>query len=72
MNQKYPLKRWTFVDTINLCLFIYVVLFVIDFKNHSGLSFIIIAAFIVWVITVISKNIIISKKQKEQQYLKNK
>ncbi|UBH09152.1 hypothetical protein [Macrococcus armenti] len=66
MNQRFSMKRWTFIDTINLCLFIYVILFVIDFKNHSGLSFIIIAAFLIWVITVISKNIIITKNQKEQ------
>lgn len=61
-----PTKRWSFLDTINSCLFIYVLLFVVDFKHQFGFSLIIVLVFAVWIITVIARNIYLNKKQKQQ------
>ncbi|TDM03666.1 hypothetical protein [Macrococcus carouselicus] len=56
-----PVKRWSMLDTINACLLITVCLFIIDFQNNATLSWIIIIAFGIWILTVIARNIYLSK-----------
>lgn len=63
-KQKLPLKRWTFIDTINTCILIYVILFFKDINKNPTVTIVIFIAFTIWLITVIVKNIIISKQNK--------
>jgi len=55
-----PVKRWSMLDTINTCLLIAVCLFVIDFQKNAVLSWVIIIAFGIWILTVIARNIYLS------------
>lgn len=55
------LKRWTILDTINATLLIVVFLYVLDFKNNALVSWIFVIVFAFWMVTVISRNIIISR-----------
>ncbi|WP_414044763.1 hypothetical protein ACMGE7_02915 [Macrococcus equi] len=64
-NNKFPLKRWTFIDTLNTCVLIYVLLFFKDINKNPMLTIIIFIAIAIWVITVIVKNVIISKQDKQ-------
>lgn len=66
MNRK--LKRWTFLDSINAILFIVVVLFFLDFQNNSTMSFILLAVFAFWLLTVILRNVMISKVEKDPNH----
>ena len=66
MNKK--LKRWTFLDTLNGILFVVVVLFFLDFQNNSTMSWILLAVFLFWLITVILRNVMISKIEKDQDH----
>ncbi|WP_414043756.1 hypothetical protein [Macrococcus animalis] len=63
-NNKIPLKRWTFIDTLNTCVLIYVLLFFNDINKNPTLTIIIFIAILIWIFTVILKNIIISKHNK--------
>lgn len=66
MNQsKLPLKRWTFIDTLNTCVLIYVILFFNDINKNPLLTTVIFIAFVIWIITVIIKNVVISKREKQ-------
>lgn len=60
MNNK-SLKRWTFLDTINAALLIIVVLFMLDFQNNATVSWVLLAVFAFWIVTVIVRNVFISK-----------
>ncbi|QQD86033.1 MULTISPECIES: hypothetical protein [Jeotgalicoccus] len=62
------LKRWTFLDSINAILFIVVVLFFLDFQNNSTMSYILLAVFAFWLITVILRNVMISKVEKDPNH----
>ncbi|WP_414054148.1 hypothetical protein [Macrococcus equi] len=64
-NNKFPLKRWTFIDTLNTCVLIYVLLFFKDINKNPMLTIIIFIAIAIWVLTVIVKNVIISKQDKQ-------
>ncbi|MCU7556293.1 hypothetical protein ROU88_02725 [Macrococcus capreoli] len=66
-TQKFPLKRWTFIDTLNTCVLIYVILFFKDINKNPTLTIIIFAAIAIWIITVIAKNVIISKQNDTHQ-----
>lgn len=55
------LKRWTILDTINATLLIIVFLFVLDFQNNALVSWIFVVVFAFWIVTVISRNIVISR-----------
>ena len=62
MNRtQLPVKRWSFLDTINLCLMIFVILFVIDFNNNAMISWLVITAFGIWILTVIARHVYISR-----------
>lgn len=65
-NNKFPLKRWTLIDTLNVCVLIYVILFFKDINKNPTLTIIIFIAIAIWLITVIVKNILISKQNKNQ------
>lgn len=65
-KQQLPVKRWSFLDTINLCLMIVVCLFIIDFKHNALLSWVVILAFAVWLVTVIVRNIYLSKNKSQR------
>ncbi|CAD2079126.1 hypothetical protein GCM10007275_10590 [Jeotgalicoccus coquinae] len=62
------LKRWTFLDSINAILFVVVVLFFLDFQENSLMSWILLAVFAFWLITVILRNVMISKVEKDPQH----
>ena len=62
------LKRWTFLDSLNAVLFIVVVLFFLDFDNNNLMSWILLAVFAFWLITVILRNVMISKIEKDPQH----
>src|SRR5699024_373788 len=66
MNKK--LKRWTFLDTLNAILFVVVVLFFLDFQNNSTMSWILLAVFLFWLITVILRYVMISKIEKDPDH----
>src|SRR5699024_12402713 len=66
MNKK--LKRWTFLDTLNGILFVVVVLFFLEFQNNSTMSWILLAVFLFWLITVILRNVMISKIEKDPDH----
>ncbi|GGB00343.1 hypothetical protein ERX37_08280 [Macrococcus hajekii] len=63
-KQQLPVKRWSMLDTINTCLLIVVCLFVIDFQKNATLSWVIIIAFAIWIMTVIVRNLYLSKNRK--------
>lgn len=65
-KQQLPVKRWSFIDTINLCLMVFVCLFIIDFKHNALLSWVVILAFGIWVLTVIARNIYLSRNKNQQ------
>lgn len=65
-NNKFPLKRWTFIDTLNTCVLIYVLLFFKDINKNPTLTIVIFIAIAIWILTVIAKNIIISKQDKNE------
>ncbi|WP_411843493.1 hypothetical protein [Salinicoccus sp. HZC-1] len=67
MNNK-SLKRWTFLDTINASLLIIVVLFMLDFENNATVSWILLAVFAFWIVTVIFRNVFISKVLKDPDH----
>ncbi|MCG7331622.1 hypothetical protein [Salinicoccus roseus] len=67
MNNK-PLKRWTFLDTINAALLIVVLLFMLDFENNRAVSIILLAVFAFWITTVILRNVFISKIEKDPNH----
>lgn len=67
MNNK-SLKRWTFLDTINAALLIVVVLFMLDFQNNATVSWILLAVFAFWIVTVIVRNVFITKVQKDPDH----
>ncbi|KAA1042441.1 hypothetical protein [Macrococcus equipercicus] len=60
-----PVKRWGVLDTINLCLMIFVCLFVVDFQHNPLISWLVIAAFGIWALTVLARNIYLSKYHKQ-------
>lgn len=62
------LKRWTFLDSLNAIMFIVVVLFFLDFDNNNLMSWILLAVFAFWLITVILRNVMISKIEKDPQH----
>lgn len=62
------LKRWTFLDSLNAILFIVVVLFFLDFDNNNLMSWILLAVFAFWLVTVILRNVMISKIEKDPQH----
>lgn len=62
------LKRWTFLDSLNAVLFIVVVLFFLDFDNNNLMSWILLAVFAFWLVTVILRNVMISKIEKDPQH----
>ncbi len=70
MNNK-SLKRWTFLDTINAALLIVVVLFMLDFQNNATVSWILLAVFAFWIVTVILRNVFISKVMKDPNHPMN-
>ncbi|WP_229726463.1 hypothetical protein [Mammaliicoccus stepanovicii] len=60
------IKRWGMIDTINACLLIISILFLFDFKNQPALSYILIVAFFIWLISLVGKNIYLSKTNKNK------
>lgn len=62
------LKRWTFLDSLNAILFIVVVLFFLDFENNNLMSWILLAVFLFWIVTVVLRNVMISKIEKDPQH----
>ncbi|MGO1922833.1 MAG: hypothetical protein ACTH14_03280 [Jeotgalicoccus sp.] len=62
------LKRWTFLDSLNAILFIVVVLFFLDFDNNNLMSWILLAVFAFWLVTVVLRNVMISKIEKDPQH----
>lgn len=62
------IKRWSFIDSINLALFLVVILFFIDFENNAMLTWILLGVFLFWFITVIFRNIFISKIEKDPNH----
>ena len=62
------LKRWTFLDSLNAILFIVVVLFFLDFENNNLMSWILLAVFLFWLVTVVLRNVMISKIEKDPQH----
>lgn len=62
------LKRWTFLDSLNAILFIVVVLFFLDFDNNNLMSWILLAVFAFWLVTVALRNVMISKIEKDPQH----
>lgn len=62
------LKRWTFLDSLNAILLIVVVLFFLDFENNNLMSWILLAVFVFWIITVVLRNVMISKVEKDPQH----
>lgn len=66
------IKRWGMIDTINACLLIISILFLFDFKNQPALSFILIIAFSIWFISLVGKNIYLSKNRKNEDTINKK
>ncbi|WP_319024773.1 hypothetical protein [Mammaliicoccus lentus] len=64
------IKRWGMIDTINACLLIISILFLFDFKNQPALSYILIIAFSIWVISLVGKNIYLSQTKKKESTVK--
>lgn len=62
------LKRWTFLDSLNAILLIVVLLFFLDFENNNLMSWILLAVFAFWIITVVLRNVMISKVEKDPQH----
>lgn len=62
------LKRGTFLDSLNAILFIVVVLFFLDFENNNLMSWILLAVFLFWLVTVVLRNVMISKIEKDPQH----
>lgn len=66
MNKQ--IKRWSLIDTINLALLIVVVLFFIDFENNAVLTWVLLAVFAFWIVTVALRNVFISKIEKDPDH----
>lgn len=66
MNKQ--IKRWSLIDTINLALLIVVVLFFIDFENNAVLTWVLLAVFAFWIVTVALRNVFISKIEKDPHH----
>lgn len=62
------LKRWTFLDSLNAILLIVVIFFFLDFQNNSMMSWILLAVFAFWLVTVVLRNTMISKIEKDPQH----
>ncbi len=62
------LKRWTFLDSLNAILFVVVVLFFLDFDNNNLMSWVLLAVFAFWLVTVVLRNVMISKIEKDPQH----
>ncbi|MBO3063299.1 hypothetical protein [Mammaliicoccus sp. H-M34] len=66
------IKRWGMIDTINACLLIISILFLFDFTNQPALSFILIIAFSIWFVSLVGKNIYLSKNHKNEDTINKK
>ncbi|MBO3076339.1 hypothetical protein J5E42_02310 [Mammaliicoccus vitulinus] len=66
------IKRWGMIDTINACLLIISILFLFDFKNQPALSYILIIAFTIWFISLVGKNIYLSKNRNNKETINKK
>ncbi|MGK9044437.1 hypothetical protein KXR93_05885 [Mammaliicoccus vitulinus] len=66
------IKRWGMIDTINACLLIISILFLFDFKNQPALSYILIIAFTIWFISLVGKNIYLSKNRNDKETIHKK
>jgi len=66
------IKRWGMIDTINACLLIISILFLFDFTNQPALSFILIIAFSIWFVSLVGKNIYLSKNRKNEDTINKK
>ncbi|MFC7085922.1 hypothetical protein [Mammaliicoccus vitulinus] len=66
------IKRWGMIDTINACLLIISILFLFDFKNQPALSYILIIAFTIWFISLVGKNIYLSKNRNDKETINKK
>ncbi|PTI30635.1 hypothetical protein BU072_02775 [Mammaliicoccus vitulinus] len=66
------IKRWGMIDTINACLLIISILFLFDFKNQPALSYILIIAFTIWFISLVGKNIYLSKNRNDKEKINKK
>lgn len=56
-----PIKRWNMLDTVNLALFLVVILFFLDFNNNATVSYMLLGVFALWIITLILRNVFINK-----------
>ncbi len=56
-----PIKRWNMLDTVNLALFLVVILFFLDFNNNATISYALLGVFALWGVTLIFRNVFISK-----------
>lgn len=56
-----PIKRWNMLDTVNLALFLVVILFFLDFNNNATISYALLGVFALWIVTLIFRNVFISK-----------
>lgn len=65
------LKRWNLLDTINATLLIVVILYFIDFKNNALISWIFIIVFAFWVITLIVRNVMITRMKNDPNHHMN-
>lgn len=63
-----PIKRWNFLDTVNLALFLVVILFFLDFNNNATVSYLLLGVFALWIVTLIFRNIFINKIEKNPDH----
>lgn len=66
-NTPVLIKRWGMIDTINACLLIISILFLFDFKNQAALSYVLTITFSIWFISLIGKNIYLSKTKQNKE-----
>lgn len=63
-----PIKRWNLLDTVNLALFIVVILFFLDFNNNATVSYLLLGVFALWIITLIFRNVFINKIERNPDH----
>ena len=63
-----PIKRWNMLDTVNLALFVVVILFFLDFNNNATVSYLLLGVFALWVVTLIFRNVFISKIENDPNH----
>ena len=64
-----PIKRWNMLDTINLALFLVVILFFLDFNNNATVSYLLLGVFALWIVTMIFLIVYINQIEKIPDHL---